>query len=255
MSESVKCSAAGALEIVRAGRKEYEQLSCFHYRDCSLGPYAAVYALKDMHPAAIRTGTIAGVVVYTTAAPNLEMRKFAIGDVFSGFSDRRIGLAMVNKNIRCISRVIIEPRYRGIGLASMLVRQTLKRLDMPIVEAMAVMGRVNPFFEKAGMEAYFSRPSLGCVKLAEAFGAVGIEDDAFIDAEAVHKRIGDLGADQKRFIETQTQKFLQSYGKRKYMPHGVDRTRYVLSKLTYRPVYYVWRNPDKEINTGEYQTV
>jgi hypothetical protein len=250
MSDVVKCSVGAGLEIVRAGRKEYEQLSAFHYRDCSLGPYAAVYALKDMHPAALRTGTIAGVIVYTTPAPNLEMRKIALGDVFSGFSDRRIGLAMVNKNIRCISRVIIEPRYRGIGLASMLVRKTLNRLGMPIVEAMAVMGRVNPFFEKASMRAYFSRPSLRCVKLVEAFGAVGIEDDAFIDAAAVHKRISNLSADQKMFIETQTQKFLQSYGRRKYMPHSVDRTRYVLSKLTYRPVYYVWRNPEKEISIG-----
>ena len=247
MSDCKKCTAAIGLEIVRAGRKEYEQLSCFHYRDCSLGPYAAVYALKDTRAAAVRSGAIAGVVVYTTPAPNLEMRKVAIGDVFSGFSDRRFGLAMVNRNIRCISRVIIEPRYRGIGLASMLVRQTLKRLDMPIVEAMAVMGRVNPFFEKAGMTAYFSRPSLGSVRLVEAFGAVGIEEDAFIDAAAVQRRVCDLGDGQKRFIETQTQKFLQSYGKRKYMPHGVERTRYVLSKLTYRPVYYIWRNPDKEI--------
>ncbi len=247
MSDTAKCSAGAGLEIVRAGRKEYEQLSAFHYRDCSLGPYAAIYALKDMHPAALRTGTIAGVIVYTTPAPNLEMRKVAIGDVFSGFSDRRIGLAMVNKNIRCISRVIIEPRYRGIGLASMLVRKTLRRLDMPIVEAMAVMGRVNPFFEKAGMKAYFSRPSLGCVKLIEALGAVGIEDEEFIDACAVHERICGLDAGQKKFIEIQIQKFLQSYGKRKYMPHGVERMRYVLSKLTYRPVYYIWRNPDREI--------
>jgi ABC-type ATPase with predicted acetyltransferase domain len=250
MSDAVKCSVGAGLEIVRAGRKEYEQLSPFHYRDCNLGPYAAVYALKDMHPAALRTGMIAGVIVYTTPAPNLEMRKIAIGDVFSGFSDRRIGLAVVNKNIRCISRVIIEPRYRGIGLASMLVRKTLKRLDVPIIEAMAVMGRVNPFFEKAGMKAYFSRSSLGSVRLAEAFSAVGIEDDEFIDAQAVHERMCGLAVGQKKFLEIQMQKFLQSYGKRKYMPHGVERMRYVLSKLTYRPVYYIWRNPDKQIQIG-----
>jgi GNAT superfamily N-acetyltransferase len=250
MSDTVKCSVGAGLEIVRAGRKEYEQLSPFHYRDCSLGPYAAVYALKEMHPAAIRTGTIAGVIVYTTPAPNLEMRRVALGEVFSGFSDRRIALAMVNNNIRCISRVIIEPRYRGIGLASMLVRKTLKRLDMPIVEAMAVMGRVNPFFERAGMKAYFGRRSVGSARLIEAFSAVGIEDDEFIDAHAVYRRISGLSVDKKKFIEIQVQKFLQSYGKRKYMPHGVERMRYVLSKLTYRPVYYIWRNPGKEIQIG-----
>lgn len=251
MNDKPQCTVLKSLRIVRAGRQEYQSLSHFHYRDCNLGPYAAVYAVKDTDRSAIRHNCTAGVIVYTTPAPNLEMRRAALGDVFSGFSDRRLALAMVNRNIRCISRVIIDPRYRGTGLGTMLVRETLKKIGTPIIEAMAVMGRVNPFFEKAGMKAYFMGQSLRCKRLIEAMSVVGVEDDMFIDSAAVHERLCGLDDGQNRFIDSEIKRFLQSYTKRKHMPHGLQRTAYLVSRLAHRPVYYVWINPDKQIQIGD----
>ena len=111
-----KCSVTEYLEVVSASEREYRQLERFHYRDGLRGPYAAIYALKDFHPVRRRFGDCVGVIVYTMGAPALELRNAATGGRFSGFGDRRLGLEMVNKHIRCISRVIIEPRYRGRGL-------------------------------------------------------------------------------------------------------------------------------------------
>ena len=237
----VDCSVKANLELVKASRADYENLSRFHYRDCSLGPYAAAFALKDTHHSPTRKGCVAGVIVYTMAAPNLELRNIALGDVFSGLGRGHL-LEMINRNVRCISRVIIEPRYRGIGLASMLVRKTLGLVDVPIVEAMAVMGRVNPFFEKAGMKSYSGSTSVGAAKLREAFGAVGIEEDMFIDSWVVHEKICGMDSGSYKFINQQISRFLQAYGKRRYMEAGPERIRYVLSKLTYRPMYYIWQN-------------
>jgi hypothetical protein len=31
------------------------------------------------------------------------------------------------------------------------------------------------------------------------------------------------------------------------MPDGLERTRYILGRLTHRPAYYIWFNPDKEM--------
>ncbi|MCD6537013.1 hypothetical protein J7L18_00140 [Candidatus Bathyarchaeota archaeon] len=50
-----------------------------------------------------------------------------------------------------ISRVIIHPKYRSVGLGSRLVRETLPLVGRKYIETMAVMARYNPFFEKAGM--------------------------------------------------------------------------------------------------------
>ncbi len=58
----------------------------------------------------------------------------------------------LNKDVETISRVVIHPKYRGIGLGSRLVQAYLESGEArKIVETIAVMARYNPFFERAGM--------------------------------------------------------------------------------------------------------
>lgn len=237
-----QCSVTDKLETVPGNTDDYEKLAHYHYRDNQLGPFAAIFALKPRKglDRRLRVDT-AGVIVYKMPSPALELRNAATGNTFSGF-DRATGLALVNKTIRCISRVIIEPRFRGLGLASTLVSETMPRMNMPIIEAMAVMGLVNPFFEKAGMKAYQAKPAARCVQLIEAFSMVGIEEDELIWPRKVQWKIESLQPRKAEFIEQQIKTFLQSYGKRRQMEPGIERTRYVLSKLTFRPVYYIWFN-------------
>lgn len=236
------CSVVRHLEIVRGEVSDYKALGCYHYRDSKLGPFAAIFALRADENLAHRAGIkTVGVIVYRMPSAGVELRNIATGNFFAGF-DRRTTLELINKNIRCISRVIIEPRFRGLGLASQLVRETIPKMDVPIIEAMAVMGAVNPFFEKAGMKAYTAEIPARCVQLMEAFSLVGIEKEELVDAEVVQERVGRLKRDETEFIEGQIRKFLESYGRRRNMAAGMERTRYVLSKLTDRPVYYIWFN-------------
>lgn len=234
----IQCSLTRRITIGPGTKADYEALACYHYRAGRGGPYVAIYKLTYN-----RSGRdiAAGVIVYTMPSMGLELRRSAFGDFFSGL-DRRTRLSLINKNIRCISRVIIEPRFRSLGLAVKLVKETLCDLNVPVIEALAVMGNVNPFFEKAGMTAYKSPLPERCVELSEAFYSVGVEDYEFIDPPAVQKRIDSLNLIAAGFLERQLQKFLQSYGRRRYMPAGIERTRFVLSKLTDRPLYYTWVN-------------
>ncbi len=241
-----ECTITKHLEIVCGGLAEYNYLSGFHYRQSFSCPYVAIYAMKDTHPARARVAGVVGVIVYTMPAPQVALRNAATGGVFCGFGDKRLQLQMVNKYVRCISRVIIEPRYRGLGLASRLVAETMPRLGAAVIEAMAVMGAVHPFFEKAGMKRYEAKPAAGGVQLIEALGMVGINEQEFIDSQAVQDKLDGLSGCEAAFVEWQIAGFLQSYGKRSRMAPGIERTRYVLSKLTGRPVYYIWFNPDKE---------
>ena len=140
------CSIVKNLEIVGGCADDYHKLARFHYRDSSLGPYAAIFAIR---PAI-------GVIVYKMPSPGCQLRNVALDNPFVGM-DRSTRLSLINKTIRCISRVIIEPRYRGLGLASRLVRETMGRMNTPFIEAMAVMGLINPFFEKAGMWPYYGK--------------------------------------------------------------------------------------------------
>ena len=64
---------------------------------------------------------------------------------------RKVGIARLNREVLTISRVIVHPIYRGLGLATRLVGDVLARLDAPLVEAFARMGAIVPFFKRAGM--------------------------------------------------------------------------------------------------------
>lgn len=61
-------------------------------------------------------------------------------------------MKQLQHDISVVSRVVIHPKYRSIGLGEKLVRDTLLFSGTPYVEAVAVMAKYNPFFEKAGMQ-------------------------------------------------------------------------------------------------------
>ena len=230
------CSIIKKIVIVSGDMGDYKKLSHYHYRSGELVTCAKVFAMR------LGRETV-GVIVYTMPAPGLELRSLATDGFFTGF-DRKTQMSLVNKNIRCIGRVVIEPRFRGLGLASKLVRETMAKMDKPIIESMAVMGRVNPFFEKAGMKAYSGPTPVRCSELVEAFSLIGIEKEDFLMGQEVHNKIENLSGQKAEFIERQIKKFLQSDGRKRSMQPSLERTEYVLSKLTDRPIYYIWFNPN-----------
>ena len=241
------CSICKEIEVAPGRADDYKKLARYHYLDTRLGPFAEIFALRTLGRLKWRADTdCAGVIVYTMPTPNAELRNVATGGLFAGL-DRASQLTLINKNIRRIARVIIEPRFRGIGLAQRLVRETMPLMNVPIVEALAVMGLVNPFFEKAQMQAYTAPIPQRNVRLIEALGSVGIEDSSLISPSKVQDRIDLLDKDAGRFIEREIDLFLQSFGKRRDMHPGPNRTRYVLSRLTDRPAYYIWFNHDMEL--------
>lgn len=238
------CSITKELEVVRGGVEDYERLAGFHYRERQAGPFVGIFALRAKGHLARRSGVkTAGVIVYRMPSMSCELRNAATGGVFAGF-DRVTGLSLVNKNVRCISRVIIEPRFRGIGLASRLVRETMAEMGVAVVEAIAEMGMVNPFFEKAGLKEYIGKFPARCARMQEAFSVVGIEKQELSDTTDVQRKLKRLEGDEAAFIECEIRAFLEHYGKRRFMSAGCERTGFVLSKLARRPVYYIWFNPE-----------
>ena len=58
----------------------------------------------------------------------------------------------INETLATISRIVLHPKYRSLGLGEKLVKETLPLDNRPYVETMAVIAKYNPFFEKAGMK-------------------------------------------------------------------------------------------------------
>lgn len=56
----------------------------------------------------------------------------------------------MTRQLWVLARVVLHPAYRGGGVASAFVRSACRLCPVRWIEALAVMGRTNPFFEKAG---------------------------------------------------------------------------------------------------------
>lgn len=242
------CSVKKYLKIVPGTIADYKPLARFHYRDCRTGPVAAVYKLIDTHPMRQQIEPIIGVIIYSMPACSVQLRNIATNGLFTKLGPPDAMMQMVNNNIRTISRVVIEPRYRALGLSYELVKETMPLLNMPYIEALAVMGRVNPFFEKAGMMKFQAPELFRNVKLRQALSAVGIEETDLVDVELAQSKIQNLNPKAKYFIEKQIMEFLTVYGKgARFIKDSLVRTEFFISRLSDRPVYYLWRNPACEL--------
>ena len=237
------CTIKKYLKIVPGTIADYKGLARFHYRDGRTGPVAAVYKIIDTHPMREQMEPVVGVIVYSMPACSVQLRNIATEGLFTKLGSSCANMQLVNQNIRTIARVVIEPRYRALGLAYELVEKTMPMLNTAYIEALAVMGKVNPFFEKAGMMKFEGTEPMRSVKLRQALSAIGIEQTELVDIERTHDRLQNLSEKAKGFIERHITDFLAAYGRRaRTMPECLKRTEFLISRLTERPVYYLWRN-------------
>jgi GNAT superfamily N-acetyltransferase len=86
------------------------------------------------------------VLAYPTLASRARERALGL----DGRSRREV-IAFVNAHVRTISRVIVHPQFRGLGLASLLVRRICDACPTRYVEAFAAMGDLHPLFASGGM--------------------------------------------------------------------------------------------------------
>ena len=106
------------------------------------------YDDDDAHDEDLRAPRVVAVAVlsYPTIRSTPRERTLGLRDL-----SPRERAAYVNAHVRTISRVVIHPQFRGLGLASELVRKLIEVCPTRYVEAAAVMAHVHPFFAAAGM--------------------------------------------------------------------------------------------------------
>jgi ABC-type transport system involved in cytochrome c biogenesis ATPase subunit/GNAT superfamily N-acetyltransferase len=136
--------------IVRGTIHDYRSLGCFHYVTGPPAAHKRVWTIRTS-PAVVAAGgpSVAAALVVSPPVPNVRGRNVASDGRYTGCT--RQSLARLNAEVECISRVIVHPTYRGCGLAVRLVRHAIRTAELPLMESLAAMGRVNPFFVRGGM--------------------------------------------------------------------------------------------------------
>lgn len=157
--EAPRCSVTEDVSLREGSREDYERLSHLHYRNSGLPVPRQIYAME-------REGELLGVVVYSYPPIRASGRREAVG-----YSPK---IGELNESWAIISRVVVHPKYRTIGLGSYLVRESLARQGSEHVELIAVMARYNPFAERAGMRLIrVTEPHASVVRAIEGLHGLG----------------------------------------------------------------------------------
>lgn len=164
-----------AITIEEGTLDDYAALAHLHYRGGC--PAVVVKILRAMrtvprhvHPS---RQLLAGVVLVSMPTLNARWRD----RVWPGFfttGSKPLNARRLNANLRTLTRAIVEPRSRGLGVASALVRAYLADPLTPGTEALAAMGSVCPFFERGGMTPYDMPSTPEDLRLLDALTHLGL---------------------------------------------------------------------------------
>jgi GNAT superfamily N-acetyltransferase len=139
----------GTLVLTLGRSADYAHLQRFHYRGGRPATIAQVWVARYAPPQRPAEVVGAAIVSYPTLALHVRQELLGIGELSPPARHR-----FINRHIRTISRVVVHPTFRAMGLAGALVRAALLHCPTRYVEALAIMGRAHPFFELAGMRPH-----------------------------------------------------------------------------------------------------
>jgi len=244
-----KCSLVKEMYVAKGTTEDWRELACFHYRSHRISAPRNIFCLK-------RGDELCGVIVY--AYPPIAC--FGRKQVFP-----RMAIREMNKKLSTISRVVVHPKYRTIGLGSRLIRETLAHAGTPSVELIAVMAKYNPFAEKAGMRKILEQPaSKQALAIRAVLEQLGFNTQLLGSTKYVLNKLQSLNAEgldrvREAFIKHKQPRFVKyffpgmPYGKTRLYP-GLLRAA-SLEKLTHlirvcglllqTKVYLFWKSEKK----------
>jgi hypothetical protein len=240
---------------------DYRALAEFHYRSHHVGAVTSVvraviampsilerFAERDERPRRDEPAReVVGVLVRSLPHLGCALRDHATGGRYRGMN-RRDAARMLNREVRTISRVVIDPRFRGLGLAVRLVRHALGHPEPGAIftEALAAMGRVHPFFERAGMTRYDRPPPEEQSRLIEALARLGIEAVMLASTRAVKSMIAVRSGSEQRWIERELRRWAGRAGAARSRLHQDasmdDLLAAARDRLLSQPVYYLFHH-------------
>jgi GNAT superfamily N-acetyltransferase len=174
-------SITTSITISAASRADYARFAPIHYRSGSPATIARVLrASIDATPV--------GVLVTSFPTPNANWRAVAWPDLYAQGVP---SLRTINAEIRTISRVITDPRYRGMGIASALVGAYLAEPDTPRTETLASWPGAQHLF--AAMRPVARPDPLQLVAIRAALASLSIPAWRALDLRIARQLVGLAG--------------------------------------------------------------
>jgi GNAT superfamily N-acetyltransferase len=240
------------LALETGSMRDYERLAAFHYKGARPGAPTAVYRLIHRAPSVVgrylhrrEEVAIAGVLVRTLPHLSCRVRDEATNHRYRGLGAQH-SAAVLNREVRTIARVVVHPQWRGLGLAAMLVQHALANPEpgQVFTEALAAMGRVHPFFEKAGMMRYDRPPRPEHARLLDALRRLGIDPVTLASPRMMLNELAKRTEHDQVWFEHELARWHRSGARRKRgrsIEHDLESMLSAArDQLLCTPVYYLY---------------
>ena len=211
---AAECSLTREMVIEGGFLSDWRQLSGFHYRSHNAGASRKVFCLR-------RGVELCGVIVYTYPPPGCAGRYLVLPG--------RRSMKELNLNLSTISRIVIHPKYRSIGLGAKLIRETLPKVGTPCVEMIAVMAKYNPFAEKAGMRKILEQKlSEEAKRVADVLSELCFDLKLLGSQKNVSDKLQSLSPEQlevlkESFVKNDHPRFRREFAANRHMPYGTAK--------------------------------
>jgi GNAT superfamily N-acetyltransferase len=144
--------------VLRTGsRGDYLQLARFHYLPKPPATWAKVLCVHHIDTICdAEVDRLAAVAVMSWPVPMLRARRSHLRLSHLNYAE---SIRFANQHIRTLSRVVVHPHYRALGLATRLAREMTRICPVRYLESSARMGDYSPFLVRAGLTQV--SPSVG----------------------------------------------------------------------------------------------
>jgi len=199
-----ECSLVREMRTLEGATEDWRKLAGFHYRTHKIVAPRRIFCLK-------RDDELCGVIVYCYPPPTCFGRRLVLP---------KMSMKELNDKLSIISRVVVHPKYRTIGLGVKLVRETLAKAGTPYVEMPAVMAKYNPFGEKAGMRKIAEQPPpKEALKIAETLQQLGFNIQLLGSEKYVLNKLQTLSSEELAKVREAFIKHCHTRFMKYFFPH------------------------------------
>jgi ABC-type transport system involved in cytochrome c biogenesis ATPase subunit len=205
-----ECSLIREMKVGQGSIADWHKLSAFHYRGHNVAVPRKIFRL-------MRGEELCGVIVYSYPPPSCYGRRLVLP---------RMTIREMNKQLSIISRVVIHPKYRTVGLGAKLIRETLLLAGTSYVEMIAVMAKYNPFAEKAGMQKIAEQKKVESVsEVSTVLLELGFDLQLLGSERYVKGKLESLNSEQinelkNAFIRNKHPRFKKEFATSRHQPFG-----------------------------------
>ncbi len=228
------------VSIERGSLSDYARFARWHYLGSRRpGPVSDVFVAK-LNGRAIAVATFGPTHLFL-GPRNLALSQFSSRTVSNGSTKA------LNANVRLLQRVIVEPRWRALGVASRLLSHALPQLGVPYVECLAEMGEFSGFLERAGFARRGRcKPSREAGRLCENLAKLGLDWRRLIEPASRRRALGALCQRKREKLQRQLKGLCRSRVETgagrlrglKVLPESLLQR--ALLRLHCQPEYFLW---------------